>query len=83
MTNDKQPKQPKQPKKQYYDIKVDCIAPITYTYRIYADDEQSALKEIYKRPPTSSRPNYQARKILKATVFNAGSSLIKFVKKFV
>ena len=73
-----------QPKvKKWFDIKLECLTPTTITYRILADDEQDALKQMDKKTPTSIKPNIFKRKNLKATVYDGGSSLIRFIKSFV
>lgn len=72
----------KQPQKQYYDVKVECLTPTIYIYRMYAENEEDALAAIKNRPPTSIKPNHAAKRTLNAKVYSAGSSLIKLVKKY-
>ena len=71
---------PKQ--KKFYDIKVEALVPCLLTYRVYAEDEQSAITEISKKAPIAVKPNLGLKRIIKATVYNAGSSLIRFIKAF-
>jgi hypothetical protein len=78
MTN--KTEKPKQ--KTYWDVKVETICPVLITYRVYAEDEDTALQEIKRRPPTSIRPNIAQKRDIKATIYNAGSLLIKKVFKF-
>jgi len=68
--------------KSYYDVKVECLIPTLLTYRIYADDENDALEQIAKKPPTQMKPNLLLKKIIKATVYIAGSSMVKLTKSF-
>jgi hypothetical protein len=69
--------------KHYFDVKVECLTPTQYIYRVYADDEESALAAIKNRAPTSIKPNHAAKRTLNAKVYGAGSSLIKLVKKYI
>jgi hypothetical protein len=71
---------PKQ--KQYFDIKAEVMLPATLTYRVFAFDEEDALKEMMKRPPNDLKPKLAAKKLLKATVYQAGTTLIKAIKNF-
>ena len=68
--------------KSYYDVKVECLVPTMLTYRVLADDEQEALELIGKKPPTQMKPNLLLKKIIKATVYIAGSSMVKLVKNY-
>lgn len=75
-------KLPAKNEKRYFDIKLECNAPCLITYRILADDEQDALLQMDKKTPTSIKPIILRKKNIKATVYDAGSSLIRFVKAF-
>jgi len=68
--------------KSYYDVKVECMVPITLIYKVLADDEQEALELFSKKTPTQMKPNLLLKKIIKATVYTSGSSMIKFVKNY-
>jgi hypothetical protein len=68
--------------KSYYDIKVECLVPTILIYRVYADDEQEALQLITKKPPIQMKPNLLLKKLIKATVYMAGSSTMKLVKNY-
>lgn len=68
--------------KKYYDIRLEALVPCTITYRILADDEHDALAQMNKRPPTGVRPNIPQKRDIKATVYDAGSSIIRFAKSF-
>lgn len=71
---------PKQ--KQYFEIKLEALVPTILIYRIYADDEQDAIAQMNKKSPMSVRPNIIQKRDIKATVYDAGSSMIKFIKSF-
>jgi hypothetical protein len=71
---------PKQ--KKYFDVRIECLCPTTITYRVYAFDEDEAIRETKKRPPTNVRPNILQKRDIKATVNDAGSLLIKKVVKY-
>jgi hypothetical protein len=75
-------KETKEPIKQYFDIKVEALVPTILTYRIFAETEQLALEQITKKAPTGMKPNLSMKRIIKATVYFAGSSVIKLVKKY-
>jgi hypothetical protein len=68
--------------KKYFDVRLECTVPCLITYRIYADDEDDALAQINKKPPTSVKPNINLKRAVKATVYDAGSSIIRLVKAF-
>lgn len=78
----KQKEQQKPKQKSYFDVKVEALVPTTLTYRIYAEDEQDALAQIAKKPPNGMKPNLLAKKLLKATVYVAGTTMIKLAKHF-
>ena len=70
------------PQKKYYDVKLEALVPCTITYRVYADDEHDALTQIGKKAPTNVKPNVNLKRDIKATVYDAGSSIIRFAKTF-
>lgn len=69
------------PHKQYYDVKVECMLPATLTYRILAENPVQAAELIKGQSPTSVKHRLTGRKNLKLTVFDAGSVMIRLVKK--
>ena len=71
---------PKQ--KQYFDVKLEVLLPATLTYRVLALDTEEAIAETAKRAPDSLKPKYAAKKLLKASVYASGTSLIKAIKNF-
>jgi hypothetical protein len=72
------------PKKEpkYYDIKLECMVPCLVSYRVLAEDENDAIAQIEKRAPTGIKPNISKKRNIKATVYDAGSSIIRFAKSF-
>ncbi len=71
---------PKQ--KKYFDVRIEALVPCQITYRVYAFDEDEALRETKKRPPTKVQPNINQKRDLKATIYDAGSLIIKKVFRF-
>jgi len=69
------------PKPKYlYDVKVEVMLPATLTYRILAEDPEQASTMIRQSSPTSVQHKLAGRKELKLTVYDAGCSIIKFMK---
>lgn len=76
-----EPKVKPPPPKYYYDIKVECMLPATLTYRVLAETPQQAAEMIKGRQPTGVQHKLIGRKELKLSVYDAGSVMIRFVKK--
>lgn len=74
----------KKPKNQYYTVKVETLAPVTLTYRIFAESPEQAsdmaLKLGGQKQQTPPLINYGRIRALKAIVYSAGTSMIQFVK---
>jgi len=68
--------------KKYYDIRLEALVPCTITYRIFADDEHDALAQMSKKSPSGVRPNVAKKRDIKAVVYDAGSSIVRFAKTF-
>lgn len=64
----------------YYDIKVECLLPATLTYRILAEDPQQAMLKMKGMSPISVKHRLIGRKELKLIIYDAGSSMIRFIK---
>jgi hypothetical protein len=73
---------PKVKQLRYYDVKVEVICPTTLTYRVYAETESDALELIKKISPTSIKPDINRKKLVKASVYDAGGSIIKHTKVY-
>jgi hypothetical protein len=76
------PEKIKQPVKKYFTVKIETLTPCTITYRIYAENEEDAITMTKRATPTSVRPNISLKRLLKATVYDAGTSVVKLVKSF-
>lgn len=72
-----------QKEKHYFDVKVECMLPATLTYRILAEDAEEASNLIRGRHPNSVHHKLIGRKEIKLTVYDAGSTMIKFIKRLV
>jgi hypothetical protein len=68
------------PPKYYFDVKVECMLPATLTYRVYAETPQQAAEMIKGLTPTMVKHRLIGRKEIKLMVYDAGSSMIKFIK---
>lgn len=69
--------------KKYYDIKIECMLPATLTYRVLAKDAEEAFRLTKNLQPNGVQHRLIGRKEIKATVYDAGSSLIRFIKNLV
>lgn len=67
----------------YFDVKLECMLPATLTYRVYAKDAQEAAELIKKMTPTMVKHKIIGKRDIKLQVYDAGSSLIKFIKSFI
>ena len=76
----KLPQSPPIKSKQYYDVRVECMLPATVTYRVLADDPQQAAELIKGQSPISVKHRLIGKKDLKLTVYNAGSTMIQWMK---
>ena len=69
--------------KKYFDVKVEAMLPATLTYRILASNAEEALQLSKKAQPTGIRHRLAGKKDLKATIYDAGSSIIRLVKNLI
>ena len=69
--------------KTYFDVKIECMLPATLTYRVLAEDAQQAVELIKGTQPNSVQHRLIGRKELKLTVYDAGSTIIKWMKRLV
>lgn len=70
----------KVPEKVYYDIRVETLIPATVSFRVLAEDEQKALLMIKNIPPRHINYQVNRRRDIKMMVYEAGSSILKFIK---
>jgi hypothetical protein len=69
--------------KQYFTVRLEATAPFTISYRVFAEDEEEALKIFEKSPVVNiSRPQLSRMRKMKATVYVSGTNLVKKVKSF-
>jgi hypothetical protein len=66
--------------KHYYDVKVECMLPATVIYRVLAETPEQAA-ELYKyQQPVGVKHRLIGKKEIKLSVYEAGSSMIKFIR---
>lgn len=66
--------------KRYYDVKVECMIPATLTYRVFAEDAEQASAMIKNISPTQVKHKLIGRKEIKMTVYESGTTMIRFIK---
>lgn len=76
----KVPSSPPIKPKFYYDVKVECMLPAVLTYRVLAEDPRQAAELIKGHSPTGVKHRLIGRKELKLSVYDAGSSMIRWMK---
>lgn len=76
-------KEIKNKEKKYFDIKVEVMLPATITYRVLAEDTEEAVQLVKKANPTSIKHKMSAKKELKLTVYDAGTTIVRFIKNFI
>lgn len=69
------------PEKKYYDVKVEAMLPATLTYKVLAETPEQAVELIKNKQPNSVHHKLAGRKESKATVYESGSSVIRFIKR--
>lgn len=75
-------KKAQEPKpKLYYDVKVECMLPATLTYRVLAESPEQASELIKGKAPNSVVHKLSGRKELSLKVYEAGSSMMRFMKR--
>jgi hypothetical protein len=76
----KLPQSPLIKPKHYYDVKIECMLPATLTYRVLAEDPQEAALLVKGLSPTGVKHRLHGRKELKLSVYDAGSSMLRWMK---
>lgn len=66
--------------KKYYDVKVECMIPATLVYRVLASTPEEALLKTKSLQPNNVQHKLIGRKEIKVMVYDAGSTIIRFVK---
>lgn len=73
-----------QPKpKFYYDVKVECMLPAVLTYKVLAEDAAQAAELIKGKSPNHVSHKLHGKKDLVLRVYDAGSSMMRFMKKLI
>lgn len=67
--------------KYYYDVKVECMLPAVITYKVLAEDPQQAADLIRGKQPNQVQHKLVGRKELVLRVYDASSSMMRFMKK--
>lgn len=65
--------------KKYYDVKIEVMMPGTFIYRVLAEDAEQAVLLTKNMQPTGVKHKVAGAKKLKATVYDMGSSMVRFV----
>lgn len=73
----------KVPELRYYDVKVETLLPTTLVFKVLAEDAHHAANLIKNKQPNSVHYRLHGRKDIKLTVYDAGSTIIKFVKNLI
>lgn len=73
-------KSPPIKEKHYYDVKVECTLPATVTFRILAETPEEAAELIRGQAPISVQPRLLGRKDHKISVYDAGSTMLRWMK---
>ena len=67
--------------KYYYDVKIESLLPATLTYRILAETPEQAADLIKGRSPNSVAHKLIGRKEIALRVYDAGSSMLRYMRK--
>lgn len=76
-------KSPPIKQKFYYDVKVECMLPATITFRILAEDAEEAAGLIRGASPNHVQHRLHGRKDLKISVYDAGSTMLRWMKNLI
>lgn len=71
----------KPPVLYYFDVKVETMLPATLTYRVLAEDAVQAAEKITGLQPNSVKHRLIGRRDQKLTVYDAGTTMIKWMKR--
>lgn len=78
-----QTKSPPIKAKHYYDVKVECMLPATVTYRILAETPEEAAELIRGTAPYSVQHRLVGMKSHKLSVYDAGSTMLRWMKNLI
>lgn len=76
----KLPQSPPIKPKLYYDVKVESMVPATLTFRVLAETPEQAAELIKGMNPISVKHRLVGRKDLKMSVYDAGSTMMRWMK---
>jgi hypothetical protein len=79
----KEKKEKPKPQLTYYDVKVEALIPATLVYRILAEDAKQASEMIKNKQPNTVKYRLHGKKDIKLLVYDAGCTMIKFMKNLV
>lgn len=74
--------QPAPPTPQFFEVKVEATVPCTLSYRVWANSPDEALDKIKTQSPSQFTPKIQQKKISKATVYNAGTIMVRATRNY-
>lgn len=69
--------------KKYYDVYVEVMLPATLHYRVLAEDASECIDLIKNKSPNAVKHKLHMKKNMQAKVYDAGSSIVRFLKKWV
>lgn len=68
--------------KVYYDVVVEAQVPATLRYRILAESPEEAYQIYQQTNPSNIKYHIQQKRNIKMTIYDAGSTIIRFMKRF-
>lgn len=81
--NDPKVKSPTIKEKTYYDVRVECMLPATLTFRVLAEEPAQAADLIRGMSPVSVKHKLIGRKDIKLSVYDAGTSFLRWAKNLI
>lgn len=76
----KLPQSPPIKPKFYYDVKIESMIPATLTFRVLAEDAQTAADMAKGMNPTGVNYRLVGRRDKKLSVYDAGSTMLRWMK---
>jgi len=69
--------------KSYYDVRVESMIPATLTFRVLAEDPEEAAELIKGTNPIAVKHRLIGRKDHKLSVYDAGSSILRWARNLI
>jgi len=69
--------------KKYFDVRIETMLPAILTFRVLAEDANQAADLVKGMTPNGVKHKLIGRKDIKLSVYDAGSSMIRFVKNLI